>query len=147
MSILCTAHIKGALSSKTCALTWENVFSDMCTQRRLKPAARSLIIVFVVRMIKRSILGYPKSKQRRFWSDRANAQADPNHHCTHMSDVLWSCDSFIEHWQMKSIFKYTYFNYIDTHNLFRDKLLVDSISEQRDDHGTAAWYQANDKLL
>ena len=33
-----------------CAATWENVPSDVCAQRRLKPACHSLIRVFVVCM-------------------------------------------------------------------------------------------------
>ena len=39
---------------------------------------RSLIIVFVVRVVLRCILGYPKCAQWRFWSDCVNVQADLN---------------------------------------------------------------------
>ena len=39
---------------------------------------RSLIRVFVVRMKKLCLLGYPKCAQWRFWSDCANAQSDLN---------------------------------------------------------------------
>ena len=47
--------------------------------------SRSLIRVFVVRMKKVWILGYPKCAQWRFWSDCANAQADLNLRWAHMS--------------------------------------------------------------
>ena len=47
---------------------------------------RSLIWVFVLRMKKRCILGFPKCAQWRFWSDCANAQSDLNLHWTHMTE-------------------------------------------------------------
>ena len=61
---------------------------------------RSLSRVFVSRMKKLCILGYPKIAQGRFWSDCANAQADLNLRWAHMfpgtfSGVvahLWSQD-------------------------------------------------------
>ena len=46
--------------------------------------------VFVVCMMKRSILGYLKCAQWRFWSDCANAQADLNLHWARMTDVTFS---------------------------------------------------------
>ena len=42
--------------------------------------------VFVVRIQKLCILGYPKCAQWRFWSDCANAQADLNLRWAHMSE-------------------------------------------------------------
>ena len=45
--------------------------------------------VFVVRMKKLCILGYPKCVQWRFWSDCANAQADLNFRWPHMSKVTF----------------------------------------------------------
>ena len=61
--------------------------------------SRSLIRIFVVRMQKLCIRGYPKYVQRRFWSGWANAQADLNLFWAHISDVaprfflLYSCIS------------------------------------------------------
>ena len=54
----------------------------------------SLISVFVVRMKKLCILGYPKCAQWRFWSDCANAQSDLNLHWVHMFEgtfSFWRC--------------------------------------------------------
>ena len=49
--------------------------------------ACSLISVFIVRIKKLCILGYPKCVQWRFWSDCANAQADLNLRWAHMSEA------------------------------------------------------------
>ena len=54
---------------------------------------RSLIRVFVVRMNKLCILGYPKRAQWRFWSDCANAQADLNLRKANMSDCTFLVDA------------------------------------------------------
>ena len=54
----------------------------MYVQRSLK---RGLMRVFVIRLKKLRILGYPKSVLWRFWSDCANAQADLN--------LDWACMS------------------------------------------------------
>ena len=52
---------------------------------------RSLIKVFVVRMKKLCIPGYPKCVQGRFWSGCANVQADQNLRWAHMSEgTFWS---------------------------------------------------------
>ena len=51
---------------------------------------RSLIRAFVVRMKKLCILGYPKSAQRRFRSDCANAQSDLNLRWAHVSEGTFS---------------------------------------------------------
>ena len=48
---------------------------------------RSLIRVFVVRMKKLCILGYPKCAQWRLSSDCANAQADLQHCLVYMPEV------------------------------------------------------------
>ena len=54
------------------------------TQIRLRTCA--VWSVFVVHMKKLCILGYPKCAQWRFWSDCANAQADPTLCWAHMSE-------------------------------------------------------------
>ena len=46
--------------------------------------------VFVVRIKKLCIYRYPKCDWWRFWSDCANAQADLNLRCLHMSQVMFS---------------------------------------------------------
>ena len=56
-----------------------------------KPAhLRCLTRVFIVRLMKLCILGYPKYAQQRFWSDCANAQADLNLRWSHMSEGTFS---------------------------------------------------------
>ena len=52
--------------------------------------SRSLIKVFIFRMKKLCILGYPKCDQWRFWSHWANAQANLNLRWAHMSDGTFS---------------------------------------------------------
>ena len=59
------------------------------TLRHVNPTKAQIsryIRVFVVRMKKLCILGYPKCAQRRFWSDCANAQTDLNLRWAHMSE-------------------------------------------------------------
>ena len=51
---------------------------------------RSLIRVFVVRMIKLCTLGYPKCAQGRFWWDCADAQADLSFRRAHMFESTFS---------------------------------------------------------
>ena len=51
---------------------------------------RSLIRVFIVRMRKLFILGYPKWAQWRIRSDCVNAQADLNLRLAHISEVMFS---------------------------------------------------------
>ena len=77
-------------------ITSGNVFSDMCAHRRIKSAcACSLIRVFVVRMKKHCIPGYPKRAQWRFRSDCANVQSDLNLRWAPMSDVHFLTSRFI----------------------------------------------------
>ena len=50
----------------------------------------SLIRVFVVRVKKLCVLGYPKCSQWRFWSDCADAQVDLNLRWVYMSEGTFS---------------------------------------------------------
>ena len=55
--------------------------------------SRCLIRVFVVRMKKLCILGYPKCAQCIFWLDCANAKADLNIRWAHMSEITFCFDT------------------------------------------------------
>ena len=75
---------------------------------------RSLIRVFVFRMKKLCILGYPKSAHWRFWSDCANVQADLNLRWAHRSDGTFPDDAIQIYspdrlaWLTHSFFKYPF---------------------------------------
>ena len=69
--------------------TYNRIFAP--NENSNQPAyPRSLIRVFVLRMKKLCILGYPKCAQWRFWSDCAKAQADLNLRWAHMSEGTFS---------------------------------------------------------
>ena len=75
-----------------------NQQNDMCAQRRLRSAwastqsdqIHSVWSVFTVSMRKHCVLDYPKSTQRRLWSDWVDAQADLSLRWAHMS-FCWFC--------------------------------------------------------
>ena len=92
-SVLCKLKNIRPQCEKTCLLTCAP------SEDSNQPAhSRSLIRVFVVRVKKLCILGYPKCFQWRFWSDYVNAQADLSPRWAHMSEGTFSGTAALMHY-------------------------------------------------
>ena len=72
---------------------WENVPSEYASNKDLNQFAHACCLIrdFIIRVKEVCILVYLKCAKWRFWSACANAQADLNLHCAHMSE-----DTFLD---------------------------------------------------